>query len=862
MGISFKNDALGEAPFTGNVVRYSTVKAANEGINFYRYPDRDSVYGCVIIGSEFGFNTTGPDVGAGGKDQYPGKFFFANNTIYSVGTRFFDLSSCSWACDTCGSDNKALYNVSYKHNWTGGLGTRWFIGWPYWASETCDECWEIDSNYYYDPSQAFLGYVSGGDGVNDTTKTWTQWQTDNNLDVNSYNSDPGLNDPANGDFSRPSAFGEMNRTYGGRTWTIFGAWQDDFGVNVTCIDTTTETATFEINPNNYVSLDSMWLLLSYTNPPTDRVDSTGSPTDPDTLTNGTAVNLVPYTTYYVQPIVKYNNGLYDTSAVYSVRTEAISINSKQLNIGVLSYWGNCPTADEIYDNVAMRDFVANHFGWWVASGGGLAADSIKKVVDSIKADNPNFTTVHYHNHIRPYADTGHVQDWMTTESITDSLYIRNASGGEEDSSIVRPMDFTGDFRTTYYGEILAYDYFSLDRYAWDLRYNDVGNYLYSLFSDALDSLGGDGIFDDEWAQILCSQTIKWTVDLMFPFSDTTTIAGNVNANIWTYGDPFSINNPWDNALSPCEIRDSLYELTCNNWAKILADSFAANNQTFVINPATYGSPYSTNTFWDDEYRHLLSESGMGAVLGEFANYHPSEDGKQDFCNNMATAAGEVRDSNLTIWVWPIRVGQSDSSAADSFTIARTRMNALGFILDCLYPGNTSYGFAPHSAWPSGGVCGGNMLLSSRTLNGITLADTVTNWDDAYGKYFGIPQVARAETLSGSDPQSQAYTIHEIELNKPEGGVLTRAVGRYASGSNRKPGATAVTYTMPAGTWYELESGGTWASVGATVGIANAQWRFFSSDTIYSNTGSPESGQEYRSPIPLRNAMKLQREMER
>jgi hypothetical protein len=37
--------------------------------------------------------------------------------------------------------------------------------------------------------------------------------------------DPAFNDAGNGDFSRPSASAEMNRTYGGRDWTLYGAEQ-------------------------------------------------------------------------------------------------------------------------------------------------------------------------------------------------------------------------------------------------------------------------------------------------------------------------------------------------------------------------------------------------------------------------------------------------------------------------------------------------------------------------------------------------------------------------------------------------------------------------------------------------------------
>ncbi|MGB5107527.1 MAG: hypothetical protein WBP29_02670, partial [Candidatus Zixiibacteriota bacterium] len=53
---------------------------------------------------------------------------------------------------------------------------------------------------------------------------WTQWRALGH-DTHSFNTNPGLANPAGRDFSRPSSVQEMNVTYGGRTWTRFGAWQ-------------------------------------------------------------------------------------------------------------------------------------------------------------------------------------------------------------------------------------------------------------------------------------------------------------------------------------------------------------------------------------------------------------------------------------------------------------------------------------------------------------------------------------------------------------------------------------------------------------------------------------------------------------
>ncbi len=507
--------------------------------------------------------------------------------------------------------------------------------------------------------------------------------------------------------------------------------------------------------------------------------------------------------------------------------------SKQLHIGAVAYFSGC-SSGEIWDNVAMRNFYANHYSWAAVQTGGITADSAKAVIDSLRATNPNLIVAYYDLYLRLIADTTSVQTWMSDNNITDSLYIRAASAVEDDSIVVRMTPFN-PYSTTHYGEIMINNYFGADRFAWDYRYEDVANYLYYKYKNVMTTYGANGIFIDEFACTRCSDLPNWRDVLMMPFTDATTTPGSVDPGIWVHGSPFDINNPWSSSLSPCEIRDSLAVLNATGWGKVLGDSFSANNQVVVVNPASWGSPYAATTFWDYEYRHFLSSSGLGIVAGEYANYKPSLDGWEINCDNIAYACSTVAYSGLEIWVWPIYVGQGDSSAADQFTIARSRMNALGLMLDCLFPGTTTYRFGPHPLF-GGGVCGGNAFIGERYLNGITLSDTTTDWDDAWGKYFGEPTYVRTETLTGVDGSGQSYTIHEIELDKPTGGVLTLAIGRYCRGPNRLISDTQVNYDLPPGTWFQLNSGGTWQQAGSSVGIANAHWRFFSSDTTLSNNG--------------------------
>lgn len=502
-----------------------------------------------------------------------------------------------------------------------------------------------------------------------------------------------------------------------------------------------------------------------------------------------------------------------------------SPESKQLHIGALTYLSGCD--DEIWNNDVMRNWFANHYSWTAYQVGGMDLDAAVADIDAMHAINPNLKALYYDLYLRFASDTSDVQTWKTAQGITDSIYIR-ADNGAGDSLTCRISEFDS-WTTTDPGEILLHSAFGeTKRFAFDFRHSTVGAYLYYKYAPIMSTYHADGIFIDEFANTICTGNPSWVVVNAAPFNDTS-------STYWAAGGPYDWVDPWGISLTSCDIRDSLAVLNAEGWGKVLGDSLAANGKIAVMNWASWGGPYAYTPGWDAEYRHMIAASGLGGILGEYCNYKPSLDGWEDNCNNIAYACSTVADSSAEIWVWPIYVGQGDSSAADEFTIARSRMNALGLMLDCLFPGTTTYRFGPHPLF-GGGVCGGNAFIGERTLNGITLSDTTTDWDAAWGKYFGEPTFVRDESLTGVDGSGQSYTIHEIKLDKPTGGVLTLAVGRYCRGPNRLISNTQVNYNLPPGTWFELNSGGTWQQAGSSVGIANAHWRFFSSDTTLSNNG--------------------------
>jgi hypothetical protein len=144
-----------------------------------------------------------------------------NNTFYNVGNAIVMKPY------HCGQDNLIKYNVFYDvKNTTTKNDTpdshKMLICFPGGTNEdpVTETYYTIDSNIYKDPTDPFLTYAYDGN------RNWGTWQS-YSFDLHSDTVDPGLTDPANGVFTRLSASGEMNQIYGGKTWTIYGAVQNE-----------------------------------------------------------------------------------------------------------------------------------------------------------------------------------------------------------------------------------------------------------------------------------------------------------------------------------------------------------------------------------------------------------------------------------------------------------------------------------------------------------------------------------------------------------------------------------------------------------------------------------------------------------
>jgi hypothetical protein len=391
--------------------------------------------------------------------------------------------------------------------------------------------------------------------------------------------------------------------------------------------------------------------------------------------------------------------------------------------------------------------------------------------------------------------------------------------------------------------------------------------MWSQFKAEMDVWQSDGCMPDNECPIGGTGGLNWWRPPFFPLASASYWSPTFDASYFT--------NDWG-GMSFSEIRDSARSLRINpgGWYSVLGDSAVANGKIIAPNWASWGGPYAGNNVgWDTEVGRATARL-HGALLGELECYFApggySSAGysaaNERTVNYVVADCKAVADSAVDMFIWPIIAGHIDSANGDGagggFTFARSRMNALGMMLDCLFPTkplngkSTIYRFGPHPRANGGGP--DNQTLFDRSLSGIVASDTRVHWDDAFGKYFGVPLLTRDTSFKGTDGVGQTYTVHRVRFLNPNTNDTTFvAVGRYCRGTNRSLTATRVSVpALPSAGWYELIPGGTWRPhSGDTVYVANANWRFFARDTVLANTGVP--GTQEQDTIPPSKTYDLQ-----
>ena len=235
----------------------------------------------------------------------------------------------------------------------------------------------------------------------------------------------------------------------------------------------------------------------------------------------------------------------------------------------------------------------------------------------------------------------------------------------------------------------------------------------------------------------------------------------------------------------------------------------------------------------------------GAHPGEFCYYFPTyaegtANAKGSFCRKLVWAAYNYKDIGGHFVVMQAGVDNEGSLVST----ARSQMGNLALHLDILFPGITTYGYTLHNQPYN------NLYFDYDDRETyFTIADSITNWAYAFGKYFGVPKLTRDSSITGIDLAGQAYRLRKITLGQPvdTSKVQTLVMVRYAEeGSSLDSSLTVSVQTLPTSPnantkWYELKSDGTFIQTsikvsGDSVHVGNAQARIFISDSAMANTG--------------------------
>ncbi len=205
IGINFKGNTPNGTYMKGNVIRYNNVTGATNGIDVTCWHINDSIYGNVIYnpaGDKWGITVEGYGITDG--------TIVYNNTMFGVSKAFV---ICPWEDDFEGDGNDGIHYFKYNIVYSPSASIE---TWVIKRDDTLNIT--VDSNIYYAGSMSFR--------TNSGSYNFTEWQNRYDFDLNSSTTNPGLINPAAGNFARSDSLNfEMNADYGGRRWTLFGAWQ-------------------------------------------------------------------------------------------------------------------------------------------------------------------------------------------------------------------------------------------------------------------------------------------------------------------------------------------------------------------------------------------------------------------------------------------------------------------------------------------------------------------------------------------------------------------------------------------------------------------------------------------------------------
>ncbi len=289
------------------VLRFNAISGTGEiGIHINCTPQVDSIYGNIIRNTTTPWQGEWEGIFISGCDVDSSHFVF-NNTIYNAHTDAINIGASG---PPEGSGNYVRYNVIASPG-------RYHVG--MWSNS--QGVYNFDSNMYYPPTNSF----AVGSPVN-----WSTWRNTYGFDARGTNNvDPGFVnvnaiDPWVG-FARPASSGEMNLTYGGRTWTVLGAVQPGGSVPLDTIPPN-QIQDVEVGTITPTSATIMWTTILLSAPQVCFGQSTSlgqcTPEDPAYALSHSMVltDLESNTTYYYQPIIRDRYGREVSGPVLSFST--------------------------------------------------------------------------------------------------------------------------------------------------------------------------------------------------------------------------------------------------------------------------------------------------------------------------------------------------------------------------------------------------------------------------------------------------------------------------------------------------------------------------------------------------------------
>lgn len=231
-GLMFKNGGNQRANMCyGVVIAHNIFDGGDKAaIWFAQMMDSTLVYGNLFKNQPY----CGIDIHTTGSTAWSvGRMKIKNNTFWNSGGSVAAVMLTQRMYDSTGT-NEFKYNVMFD---TATVQRQIIF---HVQSETgaqtpaLETQWDIDSNYYYFGSGSFATAFISGSGCTGTN--FAAWQSCG-FDANgSATTNPNFDESQTATLvglARTSSSAEMNQTYGGKTWTRFGAWQP----SAACADT-------------------------------------------------------------------------------------------------------------------------------------------------------------------------------------------------------------------------------------------------------------------------------------------------------------------------------------------------------------------------------------------------------------------------------------------------------------------------------------------------------------------------------------------------------------------------------------------------------------------------------------------------